>query len=222
MILYYIESFKKSKKVPANLQKGMVGIFIFGYSMNSIKFKLIAASSAMILTVVLIISIPILREQISAVKTNVTQLSNAQMETASVSVEAFLETPMRLVEDTAYLVMNSELELKKLQDDFQSLIKSQPSVLALYYADEVQMSDGGQFYYSGGWMPDSSYDKYSRKWFTDGRDTNGLFLTEPYMDIPTQSLVTSICSEIASCGNSLHNSSKASVRLAATPTRHPF
>ncbi|MBQ2529252.1 MAG: HAMP domain-containing protein [Treponema sp.] len=161
--------------------------------MNSIKFKLIAATSAMILAVVLVISIPILGTEISEVKTNVGLLSNANMETASVSVSAFLEKPIRMVEDIAYHVMNADLELKKLQDDFQTLIDDEPSILALYYADEIQMAEGGKFYYSGGWTPDSSYDKYSRKWFTDGRDINGIFLTEPYMDIPTQSLVTSIC-----------------------------
>ena len=161
--------------------------------MNSIKFKLIAATSAMILAVVLIISIPILGNEISGVKANVGLLSNANMETASVSVSAFLEKPIRMVEDIAYHVMNTDLELKKLQDDFQTLINDEPSILALYYADEIQMAEGGKFYYSGGWTPDSSYDKYSRKWFTDGRDINGIFLTEPYMDIPTQSLVTSIC-----------------------------
>ena len=164
--------------------------------MKSIKFKLIAATSAMVLAVVLIISIPILGQQISEVKANVGLLSNAQMETASVSVAAFLDTPTRMVEDTAYHVMNTELGLKKLQDDFQTLINDEPSILALYYADEIQMSDGGQFYYSGGWTPDASYDKYSRKWFTDGRDNKGLFITEPYMDIPTQSLVTSICTGV--------------------------
>ncbi len=199
--------------MPADFENGWWA-FLFGDFMKSIKFKLIAATSAMVLAVVLIISIPILGQQISEVKANVGLLSNAQMETASVSVAAFLDTPMRLVKDSAYHVMNTELELKKLQDDFQTLINGEPSILALYYADEIQMNDGGQFYYSGGWTPDASYDKYSRKWFTDGRDNKGLFITEPYMDIPTQSLVTSICSGVRHLDGSFAGTVGVDIKLS--------
>ncbi|MBP5706724.1 MAG: methyl-accepting chemotaxis protein [Spirochaetales bacterium] len=161
--------------------------------MRSIKFKLIVLTTAMILAAVSIVTLPILNTQIREIKNNVSQITAAHMETASVAVAAFLETPTRLVKDTAYHVTNANLNLKKLQDDFQTLINDEPSILALYYADEVPMNKGGYFYYSGGWTPDAGYDKYSRKWFTDGRDKKGIFLTEPYMDIPTASLVTSIC-----------------------------
>ncbi len=161
--------------------------------MKSIKLKLIILTTAMILAAVSIVTFPILNTQIHEIQNNVSQITSAHMETASVAVTAFLEKPMRLVKDTAYHVVNANLNLKKLQDDFQTLINDESSILALYYADEVPMNKGGYFYYSGGWTPDNDYDKYSRKWFTDGRDKNGIFLTEPYMDIPTASLVTSIC-----------------------------
>jgi methyl-accepting chemotaxis protein len=161
--------------------------------MNSIKLKLIFSTTAMILAAILIVSILILQAQIREVKSNITKVSAAHMETASVTIDSFLDKPARMVKDFAYHVTNSKLQLKKLQDDFQKLIDDEPTIMALYYADEVPMNQGGYFYYSGGWTPDSSYDKYSRQWFIDARDKSGIVITDPYMDIPTASLVTTIC-----------------------------
>ncbi len=56
------------------------------------------------------------------------------------------DKPTRLIKDTAYHVLNADLNLKKLQDDFQTLINDELSILALYYADEVAMNKGGYFY----------------------------------------------------------------------------
>lgn len=114
------------------------------------------------------------------------------MKSAGIAIEAFLNTPSRMVEDVAYHVENAELELKKTQKDLQKLISDEPAIMALYYADEVPISQGGKLYYSGDWVPDNSFDKYSRKWFTDSRDSDKVVITEPYLDIPTASLVVTV------------------------------
>lgn len=62
------------------------------------------------------------------------------MKSAGIAIEAFLNTPSRMVEDVAYHVENAELELKKTQKDLQKLISDEPAIMALYYADEVPIS----------------------------------------------------------------------------------
>lgn len=160
--------------------------------MKSIKFKLIVYTTAMTLAAILFVAVPSLNSQIAEVKHSITKISAEQMKSAGIAIEAFLNTPSRMVEDVAYHVENAELELKKTQKDLQKLIRDEPAIMALYYADEVPISQGGKLYYSGDWVPDNSFDKYSRKWFTDSRDSDKVVITEPYLDIPTASLVVTV------------------------------
>lgn len=160
--------------------------------MKSIKFKLIVYTTAMTLAAILFVAVPSLNSQIAEVKHSITKISAEQMKSAGIAIEAFLNTPSRMVEDVAYHVENAELELKKTQKDLQKLISDEPAIMALYYADEVPISQGGKLYYSGDWVPDNSFDKYSRKWFTDSRNSDKVVITEPYLDIPTASLVVTV------------------------------
>ena len=164
--------------------------------MKSIKTKLIISACAMILVAILIVAIPMVESHSHEVETNIERLATAQISTAKEIISAFFGKSTRMVKDIVYHLENSELNLEKLQKDFQTLIDDEPNIMALYYADEVQMKDGGKFYYSGGWTPDSDYDKYTRKWFTAGRDSSCIVFTDPYIDAATNSLVSSICHKI--------------------------
>ncbi|MBQ1629230.1 MAG: hypothetical protein II098_08760 [Treponema sp.] len=90
--------------------------------MNSIKLKLIFSTTAMILTAILIVSILVLQAQIREVKSNITKVSAAHMETASVTIDSFLDKPARMVKDFAYHVTNSKLQLKNYRMIFRSLL----------------------------------------------------------------------------------------------------
>ena len=164
--------------------------------MRKIGTKLILSFSLIVIFSVLLVAAPIVKNEIAEVTDEVRELATSQMATASVSVSAFLEKPARMVKDIAFYASRSTLELKRAQDDFEWLIKDEPAVQALYYADEVPMNQGGYFYFSGGWMPDSSYDKYSRGWFTSARDTDKTHLTDPYIDSATGGLVISLCHRV--------------------------
>ncbi len=164
--------------------------------MRKIGTKLILCFSLVVVFSVALVSVPILKAQVNGVSETVREIASGQMNSATIAVEAYLDKPGRLVKDIAFYASRANLELKKTQDDFERLIKDEPAILALYYADEVPMDKGGYFYYSGGWTPDSSYDKYSRGWFTGTKNTDENLLTDPYMDASTNALVISICHRV--------------------------
>ena len=183
--------------------------------MKSIKIKLILSACAMILIAILIVAIPMVESHSHEVETNIEKLAAAQISTAKETVSSFFGKSTRMVKDIVYHLENSDLNLEKLQKDFQTLIADEPNTMALYYSDEVQMKDGGKFYYSGGWTPDADYDKYSRKWFTDGRDSDCIVFTDPYIDAATNSLVSSICHKIKHKDGSFAGTAGIDVNLKA-------
>lgn len=158
--------------------------------------KLILAFSAIVLFSVFMVSVPILTRQIADVKEDTRVAATNQMESARLAVETFLAKPYCFVKDTSLYVKRAKLQQEQIQKDFETIIEGDPSVICLYYTDEVPMNKGGQFYTSNGWVPDSDYDKYSRDWFKDSMNKKGLLLTEPYVDKITNELVTTVSTAV--------------------------
>ena len=158
--------------------------------------KLILAFSAIVLFSVFMVSVPILTRQIADVKENTRVAATNQMESARLAVESFLAKPYCFVKDTALYVKRARLQLEQTQKDFETLVDGDPSIICLYYADEVPMNKGGMFYSGDGWVPDSDYDKYSRDWFKDSMNKKGVLLTEPYVDETTKELVTTVSTAV--------------------------
>ena len=161
--------------------------------MRSIKARLILGYSIVVIFSILLIAIPMMKTETAELQESITKEASLHMENATTSVSSFLEKPAKIVDSICLYVSRSQLNLKQTQDDFDDLIKGDSTLAALYYVDETPVKDGGIFYYSGGWMPAADYDQYTRSWFTDAQKANGsTYITEPYIDVPTQSLVTSI------------------------------
>ncbi|MBQ3921781.1 MAG: HAMP domain-containing protein, partial [Spirochaetales bacterium] len=97
-------------------------------------------------------------------------------------------------------VTRTTLELERIQKDFESLIKDDPSILCLYYADPVPMSQGGMFYSSDYWIPSNDYDKEQRDWYAAAKKSDKAIVTEPYIDETTGSLVTTIAFSVHNNG----------------------
>ncbi len=153
---------------------------------------MILGYSAVSILSILSVSIPMIKAQGNEVRKNVADSAEAKMEKALVQIDKFFEKPISIVNDMCLYVSRADLDLKQTQDDFQNLISTDKSLSALYYVNEIPVKDGGTFYYSGGWMPAADYDQYTRSWFTDAQRSLNTVITEPYMDVPTQSLVTSV------------------------------
>ena len=43
-----------------------------------------------------------------------------------------------------------------------------------------------------GWIPDSSYDPTTRDWYIGAKATNGIYITEPYLDVDLGNMVITI------------------------------
>lgn len=74
--------------------------------MKSIKFKLIVYTTAMTLAAILFVAVPSLNSQIAEVKHSITKISAEQMKSAGIAIEAFLNTPSRMVIVDALNTMN--------------------------------------------------------------------------------------------------------------------
>ncbi|MBR6199126.1 MAG: HAMP domain-containing protein [Spirochaetales bacterium] len=160
--------------------------------MRSIKFKIIMLITVMIMTAILIVAVPTLGSQYAALKDNVIKQAVSEMTAAADSIDAFFEKPKAIVKDMAFYVTRASLELEQAQKDFESLVKDDPTILCLYYADPVPVSQGGMFYSSDYWIPDNDYDKESRDWYAAAKKYNKVVVTEPYIDETTKSLVTTV------------------------------
>ncbi|MDE5966342.1 MAG: methyl-accepting chemotaxis protein, partial [Lachnospiraceae bacterium] len=66
-----------------------------------------------------------------------------------------------------------------------ALVEQYDDVSAVYVCveqDDVIYSDGIMTYMSGGWLPKADFVVSERAWFTGAQSTQGVYVTEPYMD----------------------------------------
>ena len=160
--------------------------------MKKIRAKLLLSYAFVVIFSVLLISIPVLVSQIKGIQEDITKLADTQLQQASVSIDSFLQKPGVIVRDTAGLFLRTTSSIEHQQQELNELIKDDPSIYCLYFADNLPMSQGGSFISSDGWVPDDDYDKTSRDWYAAALRANGLILTDPYVDETTGSLVTTV------------------------------
>ncbi|MDR7856520.1 methyl-accepting chemotaxis protein [Tissierella sp.] len=70
-----------------------------------------------------------------------------------------------------------------------------------YFVDKNKMNDGNEYYVAfsdksliagSGWIPDSSYDATTRDWYVGAKETDGIHITEPYLDSDMGKMVITI------------------------------
>ncbi len=172
--------------------------------MKKLGQKLILSYAVLVLVSILMVAAPVLKTQRTVLMQDMIDKSIGQMESASQSITAFLDSPSTIVKDMAlYMGRAERLEQTQTEQDFDSLIKGSPSLFCLYYADSLPMGRGGSFYSSDNWVPDLDYDKDSRDWFADAKKVNGkVVLIDPYIDESTGNLVMTIsCAAFDAAGN---------------------
>lgn len=160
--------------------------------MRKIQNKLITSYSVIVLFSILLLSVPILKTQISEIKTNINKTAALQMTSSANSVNAFINNASRVVKDVSLYPKRANFTLETAQKDFEALIKDDPALFCLYYADPIPMSQGGKFYSGDSWIPEDDYNKETRSWYSAAKNSNKVELCEPYVDMSTQSLITTI------------------------------
>ena len=160
--------------------------------MKKIRAKLLLGYMFVVIFSILLISVPILVTQVSEIKGNLNAIAKSQMQAATLSINSFLSKPADIVKAAAKYVERAPLEQKQTEKDFFDMIKGDPSLYCLYYADSVPMNRGGRFISSDNWVPDEDYNKEGREWYDDAIKSGDVIYTEPYVDKTTSSLVASV------------------------------
>ncbi len=78
-------------------------------------------------------------------------------------------------------------EVSGLKQFFLNTISENPAVTEIYYS-----TDDNKYVFANWADMPADYDATSRGWFTGAKATDGLYFTEPYMDMITNSLCVSI------------------------------
>ena len=160
--------------------------------MKKIQNKLILSYSVIVLFSILLLSVPMLKTQISEIKSNINESAAVQLSAAADSVNAFINKAARVVQDITLYPKRGKFSLETAQKDFDALIKDDPALFSLYYADPVPMNQGGMFYSGDGWIPDDDYNKETRGWYAAAKKSNKPEISEPYVDMASHSLITTI------------------------------
>lgn len=159
---------------------------------HSIKTKLIFSSVLIVIFSILFVAIPVLKKQLSDLTVNLLQTISYKSEKTNQEIQSFLEKPRQIVRDVSIYVKQDSFNQADAEKDFLSLIQDTSYLFCLYYSDVKEIADGGFFYSSDGWNPDSNYIKKERIWFTAAMNKQTPIVTSPYVDGDTGELVTTI------------------------------
>ena len=171
--------------------------------MLSIKHKIIFSNLAVVILASLLISVPLVTMQMSSIEENVSGSAEAQVSQATSKINSFLQKPATITNDMAIFVSSHEIEQDEAIQAFADAIKDDNALYCLYYADDVPMKDGGIFYSSDEWVPESDYDKPSREWFSKGIRTVQPVITDPYVDATTNEPCTTVARSVIKDGSTV-------------------
>lgn len=74
---------------------------------------------------------------------------------------------------------------------FSNIINYRKEVIDVYFANTIPYSRGGTFISTLGDLP-NDYDQTQRSWYLGAIRTNGLFISEPYIDVSTKEAVITL------------------------------
>ena len=100
--------------------------------------------------------------------------------------------PEQILKDMSFYVLQTKPDKERYILDFIDVTKDYPYILCLYYTDTIPLSEGGIFYSSDRWEPDTDYDKSTRDWYSEAIKSKDAVITVPYVDATTHELVTTI------------------------------
>ena len=166
-----------------------------GY-MLKIRAKLIITYICVVLLAVLCVSIPSIKTQYEHIKESIQLTADANMSNAVSYIQSFMESPLQITKDTVPYALHGNLNYEQTPKDLNSLIADNSALFSMYYADEIPMSQGGNFYSSDGWIPETDYDKESRIWFKVPKENRIPVVIDPYRDESSNAMVTTVASPV--------------------------
>ena len=176
--------------------------------MKSIKHKLIIANIIIVLFSVINTSAPSFLIEVSSLKKNIAKDADSKIESIWTNINLFLQKPIDYVKNAVSYVETHSITQKQTESYFEKMLADEEKFSSLYYSNEIPYKDGGLFYSSSHWVPDSDYDQTKRSWFKQSFGKNEITVTDPYVDSITNDLVTTVV-----CGVMVDNKAKGVVGI---------
>lgn len=150
--------------------------------------KIVAASSALLLVTVSLISI----QQLSIVRSEIESLVTKSLSEMEAGVKntivSEMESKKTLAQSTTEVI-----ELDPLNRDYVKNILEKPKLKKSFLAIGLGYeSDGKVVENDDGWEPSGDYDPRKRPWFVDAKASKKLIVTAPYVDISTKNVIISV------------------------------
>ncbi len=104
------------------------------------------------------------------------------------------------------------LQKDSLEEVLQGLIYSDNydyDLVHNYFVGKNKLNPGNEYYVAfsdksliagSGWIPDSSYDATTRDWYVGAKGTDGIYITEPYLDVDMGQMVITISKAFRTLG----------------------
>lgn len=157
-----------------------------------IKTKLLLSYAAIAFAATLLVSVPVVRTQITQLEKDIEINAGAMLDAGKKSIQTFFATPATIVKAMGPYTLSPSFNQEDAQRDFEIVVKDYPSLSCLYWTDSVAISDGGKFYSSDGWIPEPDYNKFGQEWYATAAKSYGSITTEPYVDEDTGKLVSTV------------------------------
>lgn len=150
--------------------------------------KIVAASSALLLVTVSLISI----QQLSIVRSEIESLVTKSLSEMEAGVKNTIVSEMESKKSLAQSI-TEVIELDPLNRDYVKNILEKPKLKKSFLAIGLGYeSDGKVVENDDGWEPSADYDPRKRPWFVDAKASKKLIVTAPYVDISTKNVIISI------------------------------
>ncbi|WP_353095989.1 methyl-accepting chemotaxis protein [Tissierella praeacuta] len=148
--------------------------------------------SSLLICLVSILSISVINYIISIQKLEKEIDKNMQHETVSIAKDS--DKWMALQKDSLEEVLQGLIYSDNYDYDW----------VHNYFVEKNHMNEGNEYYVGfpdksliagSGWIPDSNYDTTARDWYIGAKGTDGIYITEPYLDVDMGNMVITISKE---------------------------
>ncbi|EKO3658276.1 methyl-accepting chemotaxis protein [Vibrio metschnikovii] len=158
--------------------------------------KIVAASSALLLVIVVSLSV----QQLTTVRSEVQALVHSSLKEMVAGVKNTITLDMGSKKGMAKTITET-LELDPLNRQYVTNVLEKPTLKGSFLSIGLGYeSDGSMVENDDGWEPGSDYDPRRRPWYIGAKAQNSLVVTEPYADASTNNIIISIGTPVRHAG----------------------
>lgn len=179
-----------------SVDKSYTSHYLGATSVMKFSYKVVAASSILLFATVVLLSI----SQLNTVKQEVTGIVGTSLTEIVDGVQNTITAQMvgtrkfaKAVTDAVELDPENKDYVKKLIET--PAIKKGVSAVGIGYD-----KDGSVVENIDSWIPGSDYDPRVRPWYTSTKSTKEIYLTKPYLDVATNTMIISVATPVQKDG----------------------